>query len=333
MIELTDKDYWRFLILYGKNQSTYKMALGNSLIKYSKTNSDKKIQLDELAEDFFNTYQTRLKNGKPQMLTQGRKTTVEQVLDEVSVGKITTEKALDNIKTNALKNMVLQKFHTLNKKKIARPFYTLSDDQKYLHLNDNLLNLFSDNQNKELGEELDSRWSLLEHGFSDARKGESLEVDEALEYVRNKEQRTNLTRLIPVLQGYQQNTCFYCGQELYSPIHVDHVIPYQAIKHNEIWNLVLSHEFCNEDKSDNLPPKQFIESLIARNEFVLRSDLPLKEELKKVLGKTYLERRDKVEKQYDFAKRKIVRIWRGNEKFDPQRIESYKKLVNALGII
>ena len=332
-MELTDKDYWRFLILYGKNQSTYKMALGNSLIKYSKTNSDKKIQLDELAEDFFNTYQTRLKNGKPQMLTQGRKTTVEQVLDEVSVGKITTEKALDSIKTNALKNMVLQKFHTLNKKKITRPFYTLSDDQRYLHLNDNLLNLFADNQNKELGEELDSRWSLLEHGFSDARKGESLEVDEALEYVRNKEQRTNLTRLIPVLQGYQQNTCFYCGQELYSPIHVDHVIPYQAIKHNEIWNLVLSHEFCNEDKSDNLPPKQFIESLIARNEFVLRSDLPLKEELKKVLGNTHLERRDKVERQYDFAKRKIVRIWRGNEKFDPQRIESYKKLVNALGII
>lgn len=332
-MELTDKDYWRFLILYGKNQSTYKMALGNSLIKYSKTNSDKKIQLDELAEDFFNTYQTRLKNGKPQMLTQGRKTTVEQVLDEVSVGKITTEKALDSIKTNALKNMVLQKFHTLNKKKIKKPFYTLSDDQRYLHLNDNLLNLFADNQNKELGEELDSRWSLLEHGFSDARKGESLEVDEALEYVRNKEQRTNLTRLIPVLQGYQQNTCFYCGQELYSPIHVDHVIPYQAIKHNEIWNLVLSHEFCNEDKSDNLPPKQFIESLIARNEFVLRSDLPLKEELKKVLGNTYLERRDKVEKQYDFAKRKIVRIWRGNENFDPQRIESYKKLVNTLGII
>lgn len=332
-MELTDKDYWRFLILYGKNQSTYKMALGNSLIKYSKTNSDKKIQLDELAEDFFNTYQARLKNGKPQMLTQGRKTTVEQVLDEVSVGKITTEKALDSIKTNALKNMVLQKFHTLNKKKITRPFYTLSDDQRYLHLNDNLLNLFSDNQNKELGDELDSRWSLLEHGFSDARKGESLEVDEALEYVRNKEQRTNLTRLIPVLQGYQQNLCFYCGQELYSPIHVDHVIPYQAIQHNEIWNLVLSHEFCNEDKSDNLPPKQFIESLIARNEFVLRSDLPLKEELKKVLGNTYLERQDKVERQYDFAKRKIVRIWRGNENFDPQRIESYKKLVNALGII
>lgn len=333
MIELSDKDYWRFLILYGKNQSTYKMALGSSLIKYSKTNSDKKIPLDDLAEDFFKTYQNRIINGKPQMMILGRKTVVETVLDEVNVGKTTTEKALENIKTNALKHMVLQKFHTLNMKKIPRPFYQLSDDERYLYLNDNLFNIFADNQSLELGDELDSRWSLLEHGFSDARKGESLETDEHLEYVRNKEQRTNLTKLIPVLQGYQQNLCFYCGQELYSPIHVDHVIPYQAINHNEIWNLVLAHAFCNEDKLDNLPPKHFIDSLIMRNELVLKSDLPLKEELKKVLGKNPAERKTKVEKQYDFAKRKIVRIWRGNENFDPKRIESYKKLVNAFGYI
>lgn len=333
MIELSDKDFWRFLILYGKNQSTYKMALGNSLIRYAKTNSDKKIHLDDLARDFFDIYQKRLENGKPQMMTLGRKTVVETALDEVKVGKTTTENALENIKVNALKNMVLQKFHTLNTKKIPRPFYHLSDDERYLHLNDNLFNIFADNQNKELSDELESRWSLLEHGFSDARKGESLEVDEELEYVRNKQQRTNLTRLIPVLQGYQQNLCFYCGQELYSPIHVDHVIPYQAIKHNEIWNLVLAHEFCNEDKTDNIPPRHFIESLISRNEFVLKSDLPLREELKKNLGKTEEERRAKVEKEYDFAKRKIVRIWRGSESFDPNRIESYKKLVNALGIL
>jgi CRISPR/Cas system Type II protein with McrA/HNH and RuvC-like nuclease domain len=114
---------------------------------------------------------------------------------------------------------------------------------------------------------------------------------------------------------------------------VDHVIPYQAVKHNEIWNLVLAHEFCNEDKTDNLPPRHFVESLIARNELVLKSDLPLKEELKKNIGKTEVERREKVEKQYEFAKRKIVRVWRGSESFDPSRIESYKKLVNTLGII
>jgi len=333
MLEITDKDYWTFLILYGRNQSTYKMALGQSLIKYSRTNSDKKILLDELAEDFFNIYQERLKNGKPQLMTLGRQTYVEQALEEVKVGKIPKEKALQSIKINALKNMVLQKFHTLNNKEIPRPFYKLSDDDRYLELSDQLFNLFSDNQNPELGSELNSRWDLLEHGFSDARKGESIEVEEKLEYIINKEKRTNLTRLVPVLQGYQQNYCFYCGQELYDPIHVDHVIPYQAIKHNEIWNLVLAHEFCNEDKLDNVPPRHFVEGLITRNEFVLKSDLPLKEELKKVLGKTPEERKAKVEKQYDFAKRKIVRIWRGKDNFNPQRIESFKKLVNSYGIL
>lgn len=333
MIELTDKDYWRFLILYGKNQSTYKMALGSSLIKFGNANSDKKILLDDLAQDFYNIYKNRLKNEKPQLMTLGRKTVVESTLEEVKIGKISYEDALENIKINALQNMVLQKFHTLNTKKIPRPFYRLSDDKRYLHLNDNLFTVFADKQNNELLDELDSRWSLLEHGFSDARKGESLEIDEHLQYVRNKEKRTNLTKLIPVLQGYQQNQCFYCGQELYNPIHVDHVIPYQAIQHNEIWNLVLAHEFCNEDKSDNIPQKHFIASLISRNEFVLKSDLPLKDELKKVLGKTSTERRINIEKDYGFAKRKIVRMWRGKEDFDPQRITSYKKLVRTLGLL
>ena len=329
MLEWTDKDYWMFIILYGRNASTYKMGLGKSLIDLGRINSDKKIHLDELGEDLLNMYQKRLANGLPQMGQLGKKTVVESKLDELKVGIITKEKAITEITKNA-KVMVLDKFHNLDQRKIPRPFFTLSDDGRYLKLNDSLFNVFADNQNKELVPELDSRWSLLEFGYSNAKKAESLEVDEDLEYVRNKEQRTNLTLLRPILEGYHQNTCFYCGEELFDPIHVDHVIPYTAIKHNEIWNLVLSHEFCNEDKLDNIPPKQFVKKLIERNEFVLKSDLPLKQELKKVLGSTPEERTQKVEKQYDFAKRKIVRMWREGDKFDPSKDEKWKNMVKFL---
>jgi len=65
MFEPTSKDFWRAIILYGNNMSTYKMGLGHLLINYANKNSQK-IPLHELAEDFLTLYQDRIKNGKPQ---------------------------------------------------------------------------------------------------------------------------------------------------------------------------------------------------------------------------------------------------------------------------
>ena len=91
--------------------------------------------------------------------------------------------------------------------------------------------------------ELASRWDLLEHAYELIHEVEPLDVNEYLTHVIKHEQRKELTPLIPTLNGYQQGRCFYCGEELYE-IEVDHVILYQALMHNEIWNLVLSHSFC-----------------------------------------------------------------------------------------
>ena len=132
-MEWTDKDYWMFIILYGRNASTYKMGLGKSLMDLGRTNSDKKIRLDELGEDLFNLYQKRLANGLPQMGQLGKKTVVESKLDELKVGRITKENAITEIAKNA-KVMVLEKFHNLDQQKIPRPFFTLSDDGRYLKL-------------------------------------------------------------------------------------------------------------------------------------------------------------------------------------------------------
>ena len=161
----------------------------------------------------------------------------------------------------------------------------------------------------------------------------SLDVNlekEGEEYIINKEERKDLTPLRPVLDQYQHNTCFYCGLELYEPIHVDHVIPYQAILHHQVWNLVLSHKACNLDKLDFIVSYDFIKKLKERNEFVLKSDLPLKQHLKKGLGNSYQERSQKVDKQYDYAKRKIIRMWGGSDNFDPSKDEIWKKYVRAI---
>jgi len=332
MENLTDKDYWHFLISFGRNASTYKPAWGKILADLGRTSSDKKIRLSELAEQLFDNYNERtLANHLPQMGQLGKQTVMEHKLAEFRLGRITKEKAVKEVTEN-VKVMVAQKFHTLNGLPIPRPFYTLSDDGYSIQPNDSLFNVFADNQNKHLDNEMDSRWDCLEIGYSQMQQSFSLDVNlekEGEEYIINKEERKNLTPLRYVLDQYQHNTCFYCGEELYEPIHVDHVIPYQAILHNQVWNLVLSHESCNEDKLDFIPSMKFIEKLKERNEFVLKSDLPLKQHLKKDLGNSHQERMKQVDKQYDYAKRKIIRMWRGKNDYDPSEDENWKKYVRA----
>ena len=331
MFEPTSKDFWRAVILYGSNMSTYKMGLGHLLINYANKNLQK-VSLRDLSEDFLTLYQDRTKSGKP----QGRRkivdgvekglTYVEQESMKIEQDDKSREKSIDAVLKNSLENMVLKKFHTLFKRQIPEPFYVTTDS--HLILQDNLLNLFTDKQNSVMNSELLSRWDLLEFGFGNVQSNESLEIDENLEFVIQKRQRTQISRLRPVLNGYQNNACFYCGTELFDPIHVDHVIPHTAVQHDEIWNLVLSHEQCNLWKRDFLPQKHFVQRLINRNESVLKSDLPLKEELKKVLGITPEERNERVWGQYLIAKNKGLKIWEGDEKFDPAQDNFYKQMIH-----
>ena len=53
--------------------------------------------------------------------------------------------------------MVLQKFHTVFNKQIPKPSHTISDDDSYLILQNNLLQVFADNDTHYLDNELSSR--------------------------------------------------------------------------------------------------------------------------------------------------------------------------------
>ena len=331
MFEPTSKDFWRAIILYGSNMSTYKMGLGHLLINYASTNSEK-IPLRDLSEDFMGLYSDKVKNNKPQSRrkiingTEKGLTYVEQEARKIQQDGKNHEKAVDSVLKNSLEKMVLQKFHTLFKRQIPDPFYQLTDT--HLILQKNLLELFSDKQNQVMNTEVMSRWDLLEFGFENITGNESIEIEHNLEYVIKKRERSSISKLRPVLNGYQDGVCFYCGKELFDPIHVDHVIPYDAIQHNQIWNLVLAHEDCNLWKSNFLPQKHFVQKLINRNEFVLQSDLPLKEELRKILGILPKQREQMVWSQYKVAKDKGLTLWEGDESFTPAKDSLYKEMVD-----
>ncbi len=329
VFEPTVKDYWRAIILYGSNMSTYKMGLGHLLINYASKNSEK-IPLQELSEDFIDLYSDKIKNNKHQSSRRkinGKEknlTYVEQEFLKIEQEGKSKEKAIKSVLTNSLKKMVLIKFHTLFKKEIPDPFYDVTNT--HLVLQKNLLDLFSDKQNQSLDTELMSRWDLLEFGFENVSGEESIEVDEKLEFVLKKTKRTQISRLRPVLNGYQDGVCFFCGVkfDIDGKMHVDHLIPRDAVKHDQIWNLVLSCESCNLWKSNHLPQKHFVQKLIDRNEFVLQSDLPLKEHLRKVLGTETEIREQLVWNQHKIAKNKGLTLWEGNESFNPAKDSFYK---------
>jgi len=101
--------------------------------------------------------------------------------------------------------------------------------------------------------------------------------------------------------------------------------------HNKPWNLVLAHSDCNQNKSDNIPPKYYINNLIVRNEYLIQSDHPLKDTLIKDTGKTWHDREIFINSRYKYAKDRIHRFWNGNPKYIIKDDEFYRKMVRFFG--
>ena len=336
MLEPTPEDFWRGIVDYGENQTTYKPALGSILMGYANKNLEK-VTLDELADDFFQIYDNRIKRtGKSQYKKHDNDSVVEKQIRNVLNGTTTKTKALNKIKSGPLLDQVLPYFlNVFGLKPIPVKFYSVSDDKRTLNLHDPLLNLFTDNQNRHYLNKINARWNLLEHSFEEIAEAERIFVDTLQEqmFVIRKDVRTNLTPFKPALSSYQQDRCFYCGEKLsLEENHVDHVIPFKALNHNELWNLVVAHKRCNLRKSAYLVGPHFIENLIDRNEFVIKSHLPLHKEIQADLGATPVARKKTITDTYLFVKNeKKFRMWEGDPKYDPRNDSFYRGWIRYVG--
>ena len=63
----------------------------------------------------------------------------------------------------------------------------------------------------------------------------------------------------------EKRECFYTGQKLNQDAPLDHVIPWDYLKSDNLWNLVFISLRCNSSKSNKLPDLQYIDRLIGRN--------------------------------------------------------------------
>lgn len=325
------KDYWKALILYGLNQATYKIALGKTLLTLA-NDGQTIVTWEQLSKEFFLQYRQRLvqDDPMPQQATPARQTVMERIVRLHQSGMLSFDQAVQEVGANAFGD-VIRRFDNLgNDESFKGKFYRF-DFGKELILTDDLHRVVEADR-PELEEELDARWSLLEGAFSIQQENFTLANDLRLTYLEGGHKRKNLTNNIPFLQGYQGNSCFYCGEPIPADeVHVDHVLPRQVLQHDEIWNLVLAHEFCNMQKSDRLVGAHYMRKLVARNENIMGSNHPWKRKIAAALGTTPDARRSKLQRHYDTV-RSILGpyYWGGLPSYNPEHDPFYKRMITVL---
>jgi hypothetical protein len=307
---LTSQDYWRAIVLYGANVATYKIALGICLMELAEQGKTQ-VTMNELARTFFHHYRQRLTTGLPQQSNPQRKTVLEHIVEAYQQGELTETAAIEQVERQGFSDVV-PRFHTVNRDPVPLRFYEATPTG--LRLTDQLLSLFYEMRHDEMRAEVESRWDLLEAAFAMHLPVEVLGTDEHMLFRARGYERIDITGTRPVLNGYQNGLCFYCGEPLAGePSHVDHVIPRVVLRHDEIWNLVLAHSSCNEEKSARLPARRYLLRLYERNEYYIASNHPIKRHLIAQLGATPEKRKEKLEHLYRAAEPVVIHTWEGKK--------------------
>lgn len=330
-MDFEDSDYWKSIILYGLNQATYKIALGKTLLSFA-LQQKTLVTWEELASEFFGQYRQRLQvtEPRPQQSIPARQTKMEQIVREYEQGRISSSTAIEKTGSEAFVD-VIRRFHRVGDDSSFDGKFYRYDFGRSLALTDAMLEV-GNSKSIEIDAELDARWSLLEGAFLSRAESYQLNNDLREVYLSRGYARTPLTDNIPFLQGYQGNTCFYCGEPM-APgnTHVDHVLPRQVVNHDEIWNLVLAHGECNLSKSDRLIGIHYMGKLSARNENIMGSNHPWKKKIHDQLGANPSIRRSALYREYQNVKQILGDwYWGGVAGYNPETDMFYRRLITKL---
>jgi 5-methylcytosine-specific restriction endonuclease McrA len=78
-------------------------------------------------------------------------------------------------------------------------------------------------------------------------------------------ERSSLALLRPTLVDLQGGRCFYCGDYMRKPGHVDHYVPWSRYPIDLGHNLVVTHDACNSAKGSMLAAEDHLVRWIERN--------------------------------------------------------------------
>ena len=342
-VEPTLENYWRAIILFGKNTASYKFALAKSLIDISLERKSDLITLDDLALPYALHLAEHLKHSPKQ--STAKTSQFIQACQGYNEGNIDEDKLIQITKKEGFK-YVLDAFHVVNTKAITERFYDVVNEEffiderkfnKGIRLTDNLFKLFYvyDNSAKDLNQETESRWNLVEKAWElNINKNLiAVEFDQETKELfthDTKHHRTNITTSRGALNGYQKSRCFYCFKEIsISSVDdlladVDHFFPHllkpqvatagccRPVNVDGVWNLVLSCPECNHGENGKfaqVPSLELLERLHTRNEYLIGSHHPLRETLIMQTGNTERDRKYFLDKSYRFSKINLIHVW------------------------
>lgn len=316
-IEPTLENYWRAIILFGRNSASYKFAFARAMIDLKKSNKSS-FSLDELAEPYARHLCQHLKNSPKQITSKSSK--FLDSLQQYNAQEISHSEMIEKTVRFGFNN-VIDAFHNVHESEVGARFYV--DERragKGIELTDNFWKLTENLQFDNLEQEVESRWRLVETAWENNISRNLMLIDyehtsQTLIGV-NKIKRVSVTSARSALNGYQKSRCFYCYREI-SVISgaeeladVDHFFPHKlkvcdAEKPIDgVANLVLSCQNCNrgsKGKFDQLPSKILLERLYDRNEYLITSHHPLKETLIAQTGNTSKKREVFLQDVYNCA--------------------------------
>ena len=294
-IEPTTENYWRAIILFGRNSASYKFAFAKALFDFQASGKTQ-IPLDELAIPYASHLCEHLKNH-PKQGTSEQSIFLDK-LRAFNQGEITRDEMLSHTLRYGFVN-VLDAFHNVHGKELETRFFIDERKRKNaVQLTDDFMLLGETQQFSNLIQETESRWRLVEAAWENnlPRNLMLVEYEEknSLLIGVNAIRRTAVTAARPALNGYQKGRCFYCYREISivsgnnDMAEVDHFFPHMLKQCDSqkpidgIANLVLACQECNrgqQGKFNRLPSVELLERLFNRNEYLITSHHPLRETL------------------------------------------------------
>ncbi len=315
-IEPSLENYWRAIILFGRNVASYKFALAKSLYDL-KAEGNTIVTLDQLAEPFSRHICEHLKLVDKQATSSSSK-----FLDfcrTFNSGKIDQQTLIEKTVQFGFVN-VIDAFHNVHQQELPKRFFMdARKTHKGIILTDEVFQLFEAQNSQDLINETEARWRLVETAWDMNLPKHLVQIqhdDRGILVADNKIRRVNVTSAKSALNGYQKSRCFYCfalitiEQLQQHSADVDHFFPHRLRECdiqkpiNGVANLVLACSECNrgqQGKFDRLPSVNLLERLHKRNEYLITSHHPLRETLIAQTGFTEPTRRGFLQDAYNCA--------------------------------
>ena len=288
--ETTDEEFimtlMNILDLSAKD-NTYKFAFMMFLLDYCNEQTETHVEFETIAKYFFKYYwlqecKSKLKQApqiekKPEIVKiirkEFNKSFYPQTFSEISREEPQKIKNCVNYIVKYVFHNVTWRFQKLKEGKTAYENKILFDytilrvideNKKYVNLNSGIdINpkamVFLKKYNTVLKKAVNLEWSRFLEELN-------LGVPRLIQKTEGEIiSRTNLGKYRKALESYFKN-CYYCNNLLLrNQTHVEHIIPFDYIAEDNIWNLTLACQKCNCMKSGSLPHQKFLDKLIDRN--------------------------------------------------------------------